>query len=83
MDILSSGLLLTSLSVSTFRNVMGDAEPGRGGNIYTTETGKHFSAGLFISLLVKQLPAYHYVEPMNPIKTNLEFVYKDTGGRTG
>ena len=38
---------------------MGDAKPGRGGNIYTTETGKHFSAGLFISLLVKQLPAYH------------------------
>ena len=39
-----------------------------GGNIYTTETGKHFSAGLFISLLVKQLPAHHYVEPMNPSK---------------
>ena len=47
---------------------MGNAEPGRGGNIYTTETGKHFSAGLFISLLVKRLPAYHYVEPMNPSK---------------
>ena len=68
MDILSSGLLLTSLSISTFRDVMGDSEPGRGGNIYTTETGKHFSAGLFISLLVKQLPAHHYVEPMNPSK---------------
>ena len=50
VEILSSGGLLTSLPVSAFSDVTGDPEPGGGGNIYTTETGKHVNAGLFYLL---------------------------------
>lgn len=50
VEILSNGVLLTSLPVSAFRDVTGDPEPGRGGSIYTTENGKQVKAGLFYLL---------------------------------
>lgn len=64
VEILSDGVLLTSLPVSAFSDVTGDPEPGRGGNIYATETGKQVNAGLF--LFVSLLNIYQHTTKWNP-----------------